>query len=401
MKKMTIKPVHSFLKNSMLGLMIVALALSLLVPVAYADKGKDKDDKDGEKSQKISQKENKFWKFDGKFDGKFFRNFVLPPGISKKVNPKHSTTTDTTAPSISNLSISDIKGKSAKVTWMTNEKADGYVWYSTVSPATGSSSMMVKAEKSDGDREHKAKLNHLATSTKYYVVVTSKDKAGNTATSSEVSFTTTSDVKPPKPEDTTSPEIHGLTAYNVTKTSAEIAWITTEKADTKVFYSTSTPVVATSTTSYESSNGKVYFHHVKLNNLTASTTYYFLAQSTDEDGNVGTSSQQSFVTGSNPAPADTTSPVITNVQATTTSSTATVTWSTNEVANGKVWYGTTTPVTLSLPTLSVSSSTLATSHSLSIAGLATSTTYYYSVVSADGSGNSSTVTGGSFVTQGN
>lgn len=414
--KTTFGSIYSFLKKTTLAFMIVALALSLMTPVAYAEKGGNKGNgKGNEKSQKISlQKEkksdddedegddedNKFWKFEGKFDGKFFRNFILPPGIAKKVrNLNNGTTTpDTTAPVISNLVVKDIKSTSAKVVWDTNEKTDGKVWYSTSSPTTGSGSVMINAD-NDGDRDHKAKLTGLATSTKYYVIVTSKDKAGNTATSSEVSFTTLSGTTtPPVSGDKTAPELHGLTTYNVTKTSADIAWITTEKADTKVFYSTSNPVVATSTTLSVGNNDKTYFHHVKLTGLTASTTYYFLAQSTDAAGNVGTSSGQSFVTESNPVAPDTTNPVVTNVQATTTSSTATITWDTNEVANGKVWYGTSTPVVLSLPTLSVSTSTLSTSHSLSIAGLATSTTYYYTVVSADGSSNSASITGGSFIT---
>lgn len=416
------------------GFMIVVMAIMAFAPLAYADNGKgknkgngngngngkkervevrtevraaersddDNDDDDDDDSKGRKDDSEKFRKFENKFFNKFFRNFLLPPGIAKKIRAlnggNNGTTTpgtDTTAPLIRNLLVRDITDSSARVIWNTDERANGKVWFSTSSPATGSGSVILNAN-SDYNHEHKAKLTGLATSTKYYVIVTSADRAGNTATSSETSFTTLSGTTTPPGGDVTAPEIHGLTSYNVTKTSADIAWVTTERGDTRVFYSTSTPVVATSTTSSAGDSDKVYFHHVKLTGLATSTTYYFLAQSTDNAGNVGTSSQMSFTTMSDP---DTTDPVISSVQATSTASTsASVTWNTDEPATGAVWYGTTTPVVLALPTLSVSTTTLGTSHSFSIADLATSTTYYYTVVSADSSGNSDSVTGGSFVT---
>ncbi|MFZ2521876.1 MAG: peptidoglycan-binding domain-containing protein [Minisyncoccia bacterium] len=81
----------------------------------------------------------------------------------------------------------------------------------------------------------------------------------------------------------------------------------------------------------------------------------------------------------------------TNLLGTTTS----VVWTTNELANSKIWYGTTTPITANLnhsSTRMQSDSGMVLSHTLNLSGLATSTTYYYIVVSSDASGNTATST---------
>jgi PKD repeat protein len=84
---------------------------------------------------------------------------------------------------------------------------------------------------------------------------------------------------------------------------------------------------------------------------------------------------------------DTTAPVISAVSATATSSTtASVTWTTNELSNSRVDYGT-SPTTL---TLNATNGVLVTSHAITLTGLAPTTTYYYRVTSADGANNSST-----------
>ena len=95
---------------------------------------------------------------------------------------------------------------------------------------------------------------------------------------------------------------------------------------------------------------------------------------------------------------DTTPPTITAVTASTTATSATIKWTTNEPASSQVeyWIGsnaaTATPVTDTAP--------LVTSHTVTINGLASSTTYGYHVKSADSSGNAAQSTpDSSFVTQ--
>jgi len=90
-----------------------------------------------------------------------------------------------------------------------------------------------------------------------------------------------------------------------------------------------------------------------------------------------------------------TPPVISNLQNATTTPTSTIiVWTTDEPATSKVTYSTSTPVTSAI----VSSSTLVTSHSLELANLTASTTYYYYVESADEYGSIASSTEQSFTT---
>ncbi len=84
---------------------------------------------------------------------------------------------------------------------------------------------------------------------------------------------------------------------------------------------------------------------------------------------------------------DETAPVISAVgSGTPGNSSAQVTWTTNEPATSRVEYGTTTAYG-SMTTLD---STLVTSHSVALMGLASDTTYHYRVLSADSAGNAAT-----------
>ena len=95
---------------------------------------------------------------------------------------------------------------------------------------------------------------------------------------------------------------------------------------------------------------------------------------------------------------DTLAPLISVVAASNiTGSTTQITWTTNELSNSKVWVSTISPIsTAGAP--SVMNSNLVLSHSMSLSGLATSTTYFYVVGSADTSANTATSSQGSFIT---
>jgi hypothetical protein len=79
-------------------------------------------------------------------------------------------------------------------------------------------------------------------------------------------------------------------------------------------------------------------------------------------------------------------PVISAVAATSTVTTATIAWTTNEASNSRVDYGT-SPTAL---TQNAASSSAVTAHSVVLAGLVTGMTYYYRVTSVDAFGNSAT-----------
>jgi hypothetical protein len=85
--------------------------------------------------------------------------------------------------------------------------------------------------------------------------------------------------------------------------------------------------------------------------------------------------------------ADTDGPVITDVDADpNTDGTAVVTWTTDEPSTSRVDYGT----SAGSLTFSATSPGMTTSHSVTLSGLAASTTYHYRVTSADASANSTT-----------
>ena len=94
---------------------------------------------------------------------------------------------------------------------------------------------------------------------------------------------------------------------------------------------------------------------------------------------------------------DVTAPEISDVEATTTSSTAEITWNTDESADSAVWYSTSSSVNVGSGS-SESSADFVTGHSISIGGLTASTTYYYVVESVDSEGNSATSSEKSFTT---
>lgn len=96
---------------------------------------------------------------------------------------------------------------------------------------------------------------------------------------------------------------------------------------------------------------------------------------------------------------DTTAPVISSIVTSVGASTTTINWITNEAATSKVYFGTTTPLSISASsTLSISNSSLVNNHSISLSGLATSTTYFFVVESKDSSANTTISAQNSFVT---
>ncbi|HBT81175.1 hypothetical protein A2757_02225 [Candidatus Giovannonibacteria bacterium RIFCSPHIGHO2_01_FULL_48_47] len=90
-------------------------------------------------------------------------------------------------------------------------------------------------------------------------------------------------------------------------------------------------------------------------------------------------------------------PIISNLSVNASSTSAVVTWSTNEAADSQVWYSTATPLAIASTTPHTGSTSLVTSHSVALSGLTASTTYYFLVTSADAAGNTATSSESSFV----
>ena len=310
---------------------------------------------------------------------------TLPPGIAAKLGLA-TTTPDTTAPKISDVEIKNIAANSVKIEWETNEPATSVIWYGTATSVSIGNGLTISS--TTLVRDHELVLSGLSASTTYYYIVASADVKGNTATSSQRSFTTL--LIP----DTTTPIISNVLTASTTANGSHVQWTTNEPATSVAWYGTSTPVT-TANGGSSSSSALVSGHDLTLSGLSANTTYYYMVVSADGAGNTATSSQYSFITA---AILDTTAPAISGIAATsTTSSASRIVWTTNEQATGKLWYSTSTPVVTTVAP-SASNETPLFDHDFLLSGLTSSTTYYYVVSSGDAAGNTSTSTEAMFQT---
>jgi len=173
--------------------------------------------------------------------------------------------------------------------------------------------------------------------------------------------------------DTTPPSVPaGLVASAVSPSQVNLTWAASSDnvavAGYRVFRG-STQIGTVATTSYSDTN------------LAPSTTYSYRVSAYDAAGN---QSAQSSAVSATTLASDTAPPVIGSVSASsTTTSGATITWTTNEASDSQVQYGPTT----SYGSLSALDSALVTSHARTLSGLSAATTYHYRVLSRDPAGN--------------
>ena len=206
---------------------------------------------------------------------------TLPPGIWGKVTG--STTpgqSDKTAPVISTV-VANPGLTSATVTWTTNELSNSKVLFGTT---TAYGSTATNASFVTG---HSVPLSGLTGSTLYHFRVESTDASGNTATSSDMTFTTGT-------PDTTAPAISGISIL-IGSTTSTVLWSTNESATGKVYFGTATPFVLGSASSVSTSTLSTG-HSLSLTGLTASTTYSYVIESADSSGNTATTSAITFNT---------------------------------------------------------------------------------------------------------
>src|SRR5262249_28972401 len=130
---------------------------------------------------------------------------------------------------------------------------------------------------------------------------------------------------------TNPPVISGITA-NSSSTSATITWTTDQASSTDVNYG-----LATAYGSSVSNSTLVTSHSAVLNNLTCNTVYHYEVSSMNAAGQTSTSADQTFTTGTCSVP-----PVISAIIATPSSTSATITWTTDQNSTTVVNYGLTT-----------------------------------------------------------
>jgi hypothetical protein len=206
----------------------------------------------------------------------------MPFGIKKKFGGVASST-DSTAPAITNLSVRPNTVR-ALITWQTDEKSDSTVFWSTSPEVDTNSSSTLNIVKSERVKDHSITIQNLTASTTYYLLVRSKDASSNTATSSVISFRTHS-----LPLDTTPPVISTL-GYLPATSTVMFSWKTNENSSSRVYFSTTSPLVLNaSSTANVFSSTLTKDHLMTASDLTASTTYYIAVESVDQSGNKTTS----------------------------------------------------------------------------------------------------------------
>ena len=146
----------------------------------------------------------------------------------------------------------------------------------------------------------------------------------------------------------------------------------------KVYYGTAS---GSYTTTVDVGNVTSY----TVTGLNNNATYYFAATAYDTTGNESGYSNEVSKTISGTS--DTTPPVLSGVTTSNiTSTSAAITWTTDEASTSQVEYGTTT----SYGSSTTIDSTMVTSHSVTINGLSAWTTYHFRVKSQDAAGNLAT-----------
>ena len=216
---------------------------------------------------------------------------------------------------------------------------------------------------------HSIILTGLTTNTAYHFQVLSTDENDISNIPTDQVFTTAEVI------DTTAPVISDIQT-TVTDTTAIITWNTNEAADSAVSFG-----LDASYGTITDSADRVTSHSIELTNLLPATSYHFEVSSADASANISSSSDQTFTTN---ATADITPPIINNIQATVTDTTATITWTTDENSDSSVNYGFNDTYGLNANLVALN-----TSHSLVLNGLTPGTDYHYEVSSSDASANTS------------
>ena len=291
-----------------------------------------------------------------------------------------SPPSDTTPPIISGLSTSNLTSTGLTIAWNTDEPADTQIEYGT-STSYGFFSTLNSVLATN----HSQSLSGLSSSTLYHFRLRSRDASGNLAISGDFTFTTQS---APPPADTTPPVQSSITAINISATGATIQWNTDEPANSQVEYGTTTSYG--SWTTLISTLGTSHNH--VLTGLTPQTLYYYVVRNRDAVGNLRVSPEKTFTTI---AASDTLPPLISSVQSTNiSSSSATITWVTDELSTSQVESGPTGSYGFS----TAQDTSLTLNHSQTITGLQSGSLYHFRVESADVSGNLTYSTDQTFTT---
>jgi hypothetical protein len=165
------------------------------------------------------------------------------------------------------------------------------------------------------------------------------------------------------------------TVSNLTTKKATVRWSTGRESDSKIAIGTSSGQYSPSEIA---SSSQTTSHEINLDNLSAGTTYYFVAKWTDEDGNTGISQEYSFKT----APAPTLKEV---VVVKTSLSTATIRYTTKQAYQTAILYGKSESFG-GIKTINTSAAE--STYEAELSGLEDGSKYFFKIMTYDEEGNS-------------
>ena len=284
----------------------------------------------------------------------------------------------------------------ATINWVTDEPSNSIVVYDdqrAIDPTQPAN----RTESSTLVTLHTVTLTGLTASKTYRFRVQSADQSGNTSSGPQgaaSSFTTTpgADVQAPA-------IFSGPSAEYVTNIKVIIKWATDELADDRVYFRKSGDALF----QLQPGNGQLKTRHqIDLDNLIAGATYEYVASSKDAAGNEGlaptgitiatkvgplfklTAPTASIAQFTTLTTADTQAPVIVSGPTLTgrSASSATLIWTTDELATSNVAYG-----AGGVLTQQVENGTLTTAHAVTLTNLTASTVYTFTVSSTDPQNN--------------
>lgn len=195
------------------------------------------------------------------------------------------------APVISNVFTAPAEN-TATISWTTDKPASATVFIGTTNPLDLNAASTRAFTRPTLGNDHAIVIPGLLPNTTYRFILRSSDAAGNTATSGQFSFTTSSSPA----GDVTAPVISGLVATVTAPATVMITWTTSEPASSRMFVSTVSPVVLTSPPTLSVVNpALVTSHSMTISGLGQGTLHHFVVRSADAAGNTATSGEVSLL----------------------------------------------------------------------------------------------------------
>ncbi len=283
---------------------------------------------------------------------------------------------DNSAPVISGVATSNSTSSSIVITWTTSELSNSLVDF-----GTDTTYGKTLGNSNESKMEHSVTIDNLEPGTEYKFRVRSADSENNSSI----------DDNGGAGYDFVTPFLATISNMNVgeiTSSSATVTWNSDSAAYSYIYYGTTEDygmIIGKEETLTEN-------HSITIAGLSPNTKYYFRARTKDLNGNfsLGTESEFTTLDGTASDALDTTPPTISGAKVSKgLNSSMLVSWKTNKICNGMVRYGLDKNYGQSMAEDATIYSTgkFSSNHEVALDNLLSNTTYYYSIVSYDSSGN--------------